>query len=93
LTTELYYEINTDRTELSIEERLGLWREVFQRTGIDFGETFAPVVRVGSVRTIVALAAENEIIVKQFDVQMDTVQLLTSHSQRLNCEKPLVRSL
>ena len=39
-----------------------------QRPGVDFNETFAPVARVGSIRTIAALAAGNGMILKQFDI-------------------------
>ncbi|KAK2577749.1 hypothetical protein KPH14_012776 [Odynerus spinipes] len=39
-----------------------------QRPGTDFCETFAPVARIGSVRTIMAIAAENGMTVNQFDI-------------------------
>ena len=39
-----------------------------QRPGVDFYETFAPVARLGSVRTMIALAAENEMKVTQFNI-------------------------
>ena len=39
-----------------------------QRPGIDFNETFSPVVKFESVRTIIALAAQNELKLHQMDV-------------------------
>jgi len=39
-----------------------------QRPGIDFKESFAPVARLGSIRAIIALAAEKEMKVHHFDV-------------------------
>jgi hypothetical protein len=39
-----------------------------QRPGIDFDETFAPVVRMGTVRTMMALSTELKLIVHQMDV-------------------------
>ena len=39
-----------------------------QRPGVDFKEIFAPVVRLGSVRLLLALAVENDLIVHQLDV-------------------------
>lgn len=40
-----------------------------QRAGIDFHETFAPVVRYDSVRILLALAAEMDLEIGQFDVK------------------------
>jgi len=39
-----------------------------QHPGIDFKESFAPVARLGSIRTILALAAEKDLMVHYFDV-------------------------
>lgn len=39
-----------------------------QRKGVDFGETFAPVVRYDSIRTLLAVAAEEDLEMMQFDV-------------------------
>jgi len=39
-----------------------------QLPGIDFHETFAPVARLSTIRTMTALAAEYEMIIKQYDV-------------------------
>ena len=38
-----------------------------QRPGTDFNETFAPVARIGSIRTVMALAAELELEIHQLD--------------------------
>ena len=39
-----------------------------QRHGIDFEETFSPVVRFSSIRTLLALAMQKDMIVHQMDV-------------------------
>lgn len=39
-----------------------------QQYGIDYEETFSPVVRFTSIRTILAIAAKNRFVMKQFDV-------------------------
>lgn len=39
-----------------------------QRAGFDYGETFAPVAGYETIRTLIALAAQNRYIIKQFDV-------------------------
>jgi len=39
-----------------------------QRPGIDFKESFAPVTRKGSIRLMLALAAENNMTIHHFDV-------------------------
>ncbi len=39
-----------------------------QRPGVDFNETFAPVAKFVSIRTIIALAARHKLILVQADV-------------------------
>lgn len=39
-----------------------------QREGIDYIETFAPVARMDSIRTLIAIAAAKGLIIEQFDV-------------------------
>ena len=39
------------------------------KEGIDYGETFTPVVRINSIRLILALAAKNGWCLRQFDVK------------------------
>ena len=39
-----------------------------QRHGIDFEETFAPVVRFSSIRSLLAFAVQEDMIVDQMDV-------------------------
>lgn len=46
----------------------------YQRPGIDFGQTFAPVCRIGSQRMILAIACEHEWPVYQLDVQVAFLQ-------------------
>jgi len=40
-----------------------------QREGIDFHETFSPVVRYDSIRTLIALATEFNMHIRQFDIK------------------------
>lgn len=39
-----------------------------QRPGVDFKETFAPVARISSIRLLMALAVEHDLVVHQLDV-------------------------
>ena len=39
-----------------------------QKYGLDYDETFSPVVRTESVRTVIALAAKNNLLLHQMDV-------------------------
>ena len=39
-----------------------------QKRGLDYDETFSPVVRMESVRTMIALAAKNNLLLHQMDV-------------------------
>ena len=41
-----------------------------QQPGIDYKETYAPVARLESIRTLTALAAQNELTLYQLDVTM-----------------------
>jgi len=41
---------------------------LLSKYGIDFEETFAPVVRFSSIRTLLAFAANNDMIIHQMDV-------------------------
>lgn len=40
-----------------------------QRLGIDYWDTFSPVIRMESVRSIIAIAAAKKMVVQQFDVK------------------------
>ena len=40
-----------------------------QQPGIDFNETFTPVVRMGTIRTVLAIAAQLKLQVLQLDVK------------------------
>lgn len=57
-----------------------------QRPGVDFNETFAPVARVGSIRTIMALAVENGMTVNQFDIT--TAYLNGTLEEKVHMEVP-----
>ena len=39
-----------------------------QRPGIDYGESFSPIMRLESLRTILALAAIRDLDIIQFDI-------------------------
>ena len=39
-----------------------------QRKGIDYGETFSPVVRTSSIRAVISVAASQKMVLAQFDV-------------------------
>jgi len=40
-----------------------------QQEGIDYGETFSPVVRYNSIRTILSIAAKKDLEMAQFDIK------------------------
>ncbi|KRZ66219.1 Retrovirus-related Pol polyprotein from transposon TNT 1-94 [Trichinella sp. T8] len=48
----------------SVNTKLDLWQKE-----IDYFETFAPVVRYESVRTLLAIAADEDLEILQFDVK------------------------
>ena len=39
-----------------------------QKYGVDYGETFSPVVRFSSIRAILAFAVQNDMLIHQMDV-------------------------
>ena len=41
-----------------------------QQPGIDFNETFAPIARMDTVRTVLSIAAQNKWHVHQMDVKL-----------------------
>lgn len=57
-----------------------------QEQGADYDETFCPVVRMESVRTIIALAAQHELKLHQVDI---TTAFLNGHLQEENNLKGL----
>ena len=57
-----------------------------QRYGRDYTETFAPVVRFDSIRIILAIAAANQMILRQFDVK--TAFLYGELHEELLMEQP-----
>lgn len=59
--------IGVDGTVCSYKARL-VAQGFSQKTGIDYDETFSPVVRFESVRSLLALAAQHNLYVHQMDV-------------------------
>lgn len=44
-------------------------RGVFQRAGFDYDETFSPVARYDAIRAVIAIAAEENLVLGQFDIK------------------------
>ena len=59
---------NPDSTVNRYKARL-VARGFSQSYGVDYTETFSPVVKFASIRTLLAIAAERKMYMKQFDVQ------------------------
>lgn len=61
---------NKYRADGSLEKRKAriVARGFTQRPGIDFGDTFAPVARLDSIRLLLALAVKLNMMVEQLDV-------------------------
>ena len=57
-----------------------------QRPGIDYGESFSPVVRLESLRTILALSAIHDLDVIQFDIT--SVYLHGTLMEEVSMEQP-----
>lgn len=57
----------------------------FQRPGLDYEETFPPVVRFESIRTVAALAAQNNLKLHQMDV---TTAFLNGELQDVYMKQP-----
>jgi len=63
----LRHKLKSDGTLERRKARL-VARGFSQRPGIDFYETFAPVARLGSIRMLTALAAQNDMKIHQLDI-------------------------
>ena len=57
-----------------------------QRLGVDFTETFAPVAKMTSIRTMLAIAAEKDLEIQQFDI--DTAFLYGKINEELYMDQP-----
>lgn len=57
-----------------------------QKYGIDYNETFAPVARMTSIRTMMSIAAEKDLEVQQFDV--DTAFLNSDIDEEIYMDQP-----
>jgi hypothetical protein len=57
-----------------------------QKQGIDYGETFSPVVRYDTVCTLLAVAASKNMKLKQFDVK--TALLYGELEEKVYLEQP-----
>ena len=56
-----------------------------QQPGIDFNETFPPVARMDTVRTVLAIAAQNKCPVYQIDVKST---FLNGYMEEVYVEQP-----
>lgn len=72
----------------SLERRKARWvvRGFSQRAGIDFNQTFSPVVKPGTIRTVLHLAAARRWPVHQFDVK--NAFLHGDLAERVYCHQP-----
>ena len=59
-----------------------------QRSGIDYGETFSPVVRYSTVRTLLAVAAQQDLLVHQMDVDTAFLYGIMSEEKDVYVEVP-----
>lgn len=77
---------NSDDTIKCYKARLVI-RGFTQEYGIDYNETFSPVVQFTSIRTIVAIVAEKKLKLKQFDVK--TAFLYGDLEENMFMEQPI----
>ena len=60
-------ELNPDGTIERRKARL-IAQDFSQQPGIHFNETFAPVTRFSTIRLMASLAAQNNLVIRQFDI-------------------------
>jgi len=72
--------------ESSNEERRVVAKGFSQRPDVDFHDTFAPVARIGSLRTLMAVAVEQNMEIAQIDVT--TAYLNGTMNTTIYTEKP-----
>lgn len=70
IDTKWVFRVKTDENGLPSRYKARLVARGFtQKQGIDYQDTFAPVVRYDSIRVLLALAVENDFEIAQFDVK------------------------
>ena len=57
-----------------------------QRRGLDYGQTFSPVVRASSIRAVISIAASQKMVLTQFDVS--TAFLYGELEEEIYMEQP-----
>jgi hypothetical protein len=63
------------KTKLNAKSRVEKYKAILvaqgygQQSGIDYNETFAPVLRIDTVRMVLAIAAQNRWITHQMDIK------------------------
>ncbi|KAH9102941.1 hypothetical protein AeMF1_020611, partial [Aphanomyces euteiches] len=87
LDTTWVFKIKTDKdgTVARRKARLVI-RGYMQIPGVDFGDTYAPVARVNSMRCVLAIAASRDYEIKQFDV--DTAFLNPAIDYEIYIKRP-----
>jgi len=70
ITSKWVFKSKTDSNGVLERRKARLVARGFSQTqGVDFFETFSPVVRYESVRCVLALAASQKMVIRQFDVK------------------------
>ncbi|KAH9090716.1 hypothetical protein LEN26_018851 [Aphanomyces euteiches] len=87
LDTTWVFKIKTDKDGNVARRKARLViRGYMQIPGVDFGDTYAPVTRVNSMRCVLAIAASRDYEIKQFDV--DTAFLNPAIDYEIYIKRP-----